>query len=113
MPLARELELKQLSDPQLKEIVEELEFSNNEKFKLIEGSVYKKEPDKPRFAVPESMIDNVIRVYHNDMAHCGLEKIVHGLTSHYWFPSLRKRVYDYISNCLSGSSNERTRIAIN
>ncbi|XP_067212248.1 uncharacterized protein [Linepithema humile] len=100
LSLERELELKQLLDPRLREIAKQLEFSDNEKFELIEGLVYRKGPDKPRFAVPEPMIDNVIRVYHNDIIHCGIEKTVHGVSTHYWFPSLRKRVHEFIDNCL-------------
>jgi len=39
LPLERELELKQLLDPKIKEIVEQLEFSNHQKFELICGLV--------------------------------------------------------------------------
>lgn len=45
------------------------------------------------------MITNVIRVYHDDMAHCGMEKTLQGITCNYWFPS-RKRIRLYIDNCL-------------
>ena len=44
---------------------------------------------------------NVIRAYHNDLAHCGLKKIIHGLSEHYWFSFLRKRVHDHINNCVT------------
>lgn len=101
IPLEKELELKQLLDPQLKSIAHNLEFSNNEKFELINGLIYKKCKDKPRFVVPETMINNIIRVYHDDMAHCGLEKSIQGIFSNYWFPSLRRKVADYIENCLT------------
>lgn len=101
LPLERELEVKQLQDPRIKEIAEQLEFSDNPKFELIRGLVYRKDSNLPRFAVPESMIDNVIRIYHDDLAHCGLEKAVQGLSVHYWFPSLHKRVHDHISKCVT------------
>jgi hypothetical protein len=50
--------------------------------------------------IPEVMINNVIRVYHDDMAHCGVEKTLQGIYVNYWYPSLRKKVVDYIDNCL-------------
>lgn len=34
------------------------------------------------------------------MAHCGFEKTVRGIDINYWFPSLRKKVQNYIDNCL-------------
>lgn len=100
MPLERELQYKQLQDSKLKQIAENLEFEDNEKFVLIEGLVYRKFLDRPRFVVPDSMVVNVIRVYHDELAHCGVEKVAQGILANYWFPSLRKRVRDHIDNCL-------------
>lgn len=73
-PIEREHEYKQLNDPRLKTIAESLELEDHEKFELIDGLVFRKGVDKPRFAIPESMIVNVIRAYHDDMAHCDVEK---------------------------------------
>lgn len=101
LPLERELEFKQLQDPRLKSIVESLEFKDHEKFELIDSLVYRKCHDKSRFVIPDSLISNVIRAYHDDMAHCGIKKAVQGINSNYWFPSLRKKVFDYIDNCLT------------
>lgn len=67
--LERELELKQLQDPEIKDIAEQLEFFLI--LNLIQGLVYRKRSDLPRFAVSEFMVVNVIRAYHNDLAHCG------------------------------------------
>ncbi|KMQ90234.1 retrovirus-like pol polyprotein, partial [Lasius niger] len=100
LTLEQELQYRQLQDTRLKGIAEDLEISNDDKFELIEGLVYKKGSDKARFVVPESMVTNIIRAYHDEMAHCGIEKTIKGITSNYWFPSLRKRTQDYIDNCL-------------
>lgn len=101
MPIERELEYKQLLDDRLKILAEELEFAENEKFELIDGLVFRKCADKPRFVIPDSMINNIIRIYHDEMAHCGVEKTVQGIGSNYWFPSLRKKVRSYVDNCLT------------
>lgn len=62
---------------------------------MINGLVFRKgRPDK--FYVPESMVTNVIRIYHDDMAHCGVEKTVQGISCNYWFPLLRKRVHSHM-----------------
>lgn len=105
LPLERELEFRQLKDSFIKEIAMDLETSEDnkakEKFEIIDGLVFKKGPDKSRFYIPDSMVNNIIRVYHDNMAHCGSEKTVQGILENYWFPSLRKRVNLYIENCIT------------
>ena len=100
LPLERELEFLQLQDKKLQELVNELEYSENNKFELIEGLIYRKSTDRSRFVVPDSMVGNIIRVYHDDMAHCGAEKTYQGIFTQYWFPSMRKRIRDHIDNCI-------------
>lgn len=93
LPLERELEFRQLLDPRIKEIAGELEFNDNPKFLLINGLVYRKCEDNPKFVVPESMVVNVLRAYHDDLAHVGPEKTYKGIASNYWFPSIRIVAY--------------------
>jgi len=112
LPLERELEFRQLRDPRIKEIANKLEFEDHDKFELIEGLVYRKEGDRSRFVVPENMVLNIIRAYHDEMAYCGDEKTVQGIRANYWFPSIRKKVNDHISNCLtciSANASTHTR----
>lgn len=35
------------------------------------------------------------------MAHCGVEKTLEGIKQNYWFPNMRKKIYDYVENCLT------------
>lgn len=100
LPIERELEFRQLQDNRLKEIAKELEFQANEKFQLIDGLVYKKDSDNYKFCVPDAMINSILRAHHDDMAHCGVEKTVAGIRNTYWFPSMRRKVIDYIDNCI-------------
>lgn len=101
LPLERELEFKQLQDFEIKEIASNLEFAEDDKFELIDGLVYKKDNDRPRFVVPESMTNSIIRIHHDEMAHCGAEKTFEGIHTTYWFPSMRKKIRDYINNCVT------------
>ncbi|EFN72529.1 Pro-Pol polyprotein, partial [Camponotus floridanus] len=55
---------------------------------------------KNLFVVPENMIYSVIRIYHDEMGHVGIDKTIHGILSHYWFPCLKLRVKEYIENCV-------------
>lgn len=83
MPIEKELEYKQLSDSRIRSLAEDLEFTDNEKFELIDGLVYKKCVDKPRFVISDTMINNIIRAYHDEIAHCGVEKTLQGITNNY------------------------------
>lgn len=47
------------------------------------------------------MIISILRAHHDDMAHCGAEKTLSGVKQNYWFPSMRKKTYNYIENCLT------------
>jgi len=49
---------------------------NHHKFKLLDGLSFKKDPDKPRFAVLDSMINNIIQICPDNMTHCSLEKTI-------------------------------------
>lgn len=83
LPFEKELIYKQLQDPKIKALANDLETQDLEKFVLIEGLVFRKEPDKPRFVVPDFMITNIIRIYHNEMSHCGVKKTVQGIEESY------------------------------
>lgn len=61
LPLERELEFRQLADPRIIEISEQLEYGTNEKFELIDGLVYKKDEQNFKFVVPESMVASLLQ----------------------------------------------------
>lgn len=100
MPIETELQYRQLADSQLKLIANHLENSEHDKYLMSNGLIYYKCEDKPRFVVPDGMVTNVIRVYHDDSAHCGVDKTIQGIRSNYWFPSMRKKIQNHIENCL-------------
>lgn len=101
LPLERELQYKQLQDNRLKNITEKLEFEDDNKFQLIEGLLYTRDSGRPHFVVSDTMVNNIIRIHHDEMAHCGTEKTFQGIYATYWFPTMRKRIRDYIDNCVT------------
>lgn len=46
------------------------------------------------------MINNVIRIYHDDIGHVGIDKTIYDILGYYWFPCLKLRVRQYIDNCV-------------
>lgn len=96
-PLERELEYRQLSDQKILELSNQLEISDSDKFALVDGLVYRKDENRLKCVVPESIVVSLLRAHHNDMAHCGAEKAIKNLQQNYWFSSMRKKVIDNIS----------------
>jgi len=101
LPIERKLEYLQLSDPELRKISRKLELIEDERYSLVDGLVYRRVENNLRFVVPDSMIHRILRIYHDDMAHCATRKTLEGIASNYWFPHMRKRVQDYIDNCIT------------
>jgi len=95
-----ELMYKQLTDVKLKELAENVELRGSKYFTIIDGLLFRNYKDKNLFVVPESMVNSVIRMNHDDMGHVGVEKTMHGILSHYWFPCLKLKVRQYIESCV-------------
>lgn len=54
IPLEKELEYRQLADPGIGKIIQELELlDNNDKFTLVDGLLYRKVETDLKFVVPE------------------------------------------------------------
>jgi len=101
LPIERKLEYAQLADPEIRKVSRRLELEDDNRFALIDGLVYCKVDENFRFVIPEAMVYCVLKIYHDDMAHCGTRKTYEGLAQHYWFPHMRKRVHKYIDNCIT------------
>lgn len=74
---------KQLMGPKLKELAIDLETKENKYFSLINGLLFRNYQGKSLFVVLENMINNEIRLYHDNMGHVGIDKTTHGITEHY------------------------------
>ncbi|CAK9799271.1 Transposon Ty3-I Gag-Pol polyprotein [Anthophora plagiata] len=95
------LSICQDKDPEIRKIRDELEKTELKHFELRNGLVYRKDRSKKLlFYVPRSMEDKVIRTCHDDLGHVGQDKIINNIVKLYWFPDLRGKIREYISNCL-------------
>lgn len=73
---------------------------------MIDGLLFRVYNGKQLFVIPENMVNNIIRIYHDDLGHVGIDKTVYGILGHYWFPCLKMKVREYINNyvkCLTFS----------
>lgn len=96
-----ELMYRQLTDTKLKEIAEQVELHGSKKFSLIDGLLFRNYKNKDLFVVPETMVNNLIRLYHDEVGHVGVDKTMYGILDHYWFPNLKLKIKQYIENCIT------------
>jgi len=46
------------------------------------------------------MEGHILRKYHDELGHFGLEKTYNVIEKTYWFPQMRTKIKDHINNCL-------------
>jgi len=66
---------------------------------MVNGLVYKKVNDSLKFVIPDAMIRAIMCTYHDNLAHVGRIKTFEGIARSYWFPSMRKKIHNYVDNC--------------
>lgn len=99
-PLEFNLSVCQNEDLVIKELRANLEKTEDKYYEMRNGLVYRKDKNNLLFYVPTAMENIILRKYHDEMGHLGVEKTVSTIMYNYWFPNLRQKVEKYIRNCL-------------
>jgi len=99
-PLELELAVSQNRDPKIKKLREMLEKSEDKYYEMRNGLIYRKKDSKLRFYIPGKMEGHVLRKYHDELGHFGLEKTYNVIEKTYWFPQMRTKIKDHINNRL-------------
>jgi len=94
------LSIKQIEDKDIDKLKERLSKLEDKYFEMRNGLVYRKYKSELLFYVPSSMEVNVIRSVHEEYGHLGMEKTSEVILKTFWFPNLREKVKNFISNCL-------------
>lgn len=87
-------------DPEIETIRTQLEEREDKHFELRDGLVYRKGKDKLLFYVPRDMINQIVKMYHDDFGHFSIEKVFELINRSYWFPNMKEKIKSYIKNCL-------------
>lgn len=99
-PLEYNLSICQSEDITIKGLRDNLEKTEDKYYEMRDGLIYRKHKNDLLFYVPAVMEDAIIRKYHEEMGHLGVEKTVSTVMYNYWFPNLKQKVERYIRNCL-------------
>jgi len=94
------LALSQNRDNKLRELKEILEKSDDPYFEMRKGIVFRKHGDELIFYVPRAMESHVLQNYHDQMGYLGIKKIFDKKIKSYWFPNMKLKIKEHISNCL-------------
>jgi len=103
------LALSQSRDNKLRELKKLLQETDDSYFEMRNGIIFRKRDGDLLFYVPRAMELQVLHNYHDEMGHLGIEKMFNNIIKSYWFPEMRQKIKDYVSNCLkciSFSPNE-------
>jgi len=98
----------QLTDPvviKLQEILKRTPENGQEKFvhkryALRQNRVYRITPHGLRWVVPRGLRHEIVRIAHESIGHCALEKTMTKLSEAYWFDGMRPYVEKYIRCCI-------------
>ena len=68
--------------------------------------------DEPtlRLYVPEHLRDSVVKQYHDDNGHMGIDKTLDAIRQKYFWPNLYKNLYEYISSCVTCQTRSMKKI---
>lgn len=91
------LAIKQSLDQTIAKMANELGARESKLFEMRDGLVYRKDNEKILFYMPPCMEGNVIKIY-DDMGHVGTNKAIDLIKRSYWFPDMKAKVSNYISN---------------
>jgi len=98
--LEQNLSICQNKDQTICKIKEQLLEKESKFYEMHNGLIYRKTKTGILFYVPQSMEANILRIYHDNMGHRGCEKVIEAIMRTYWFPNMKLKVKDHISNCL-------------
>lgn len=91
----------QNADSNIVKLKELLENEESKFWEMRNSVVYRKAGDNLLFYVPSAMQTNIVRIYHDDVGHVGIDKTYELIRRTYWFPKMREFISNHISNCLS------------
>ena len=63
-----------------------------------------------RLYAPEHLRDRVVKRYHDDNGHMGIDKTFDAIRQKYFWPNIHKHLYEYISSCATCQTRSMKKI---
>ena len=96
----------QRMDVKCKEIMEEVKRGNDSNYYMEGDILYKRgtgrEINQNKLVIPEGMKEEILNAYHNNImvGHLGRKKTVKRIAQRYYWPGMRKDIYEWINTCM-------------
>ena len=96
---------KPTADEAEKELVDRRYVSDWEKYKLVDGVLYKKavynEEEIDRLCLPKALHEDIFKAYHEDLGHQGRDRTLSLIKRRFFLPGLDQFVTNRIQRCSS------------
>ena len=88
-----------ISTSELKKAQSSLDVSELRKYECIDGVLINKRKGLNRAIIPGQLRDQVMRHYHDEYGHPGINKTQQLIHGHYWWPSSIEDIKAYVRSC--------------
>ena len=97
----KDVKRKQEEDPKLRKVMEDLAIrqEDDQRFKLMEGILYKKGRDGWKLYLPLSMARNLAQECHEVYGHIGSKKCLRMITEDFYHPGLHRKIKSQLKTC--------------
>ena len=66
---------------------------------IINGLVHVRFRGLARIVVPQSLVGDLLKEFHDDQNHPGIEKTTHAIAQRFWWPTRREDIARHINSC--------------
>lgn len=85
------------------------------KFAEIDGVLSKiylsRRQSSHAYVLPVSMREAVLKAYHDEFGHSGVNAMLQNIGLHFWFPNMREEIRTYVRGCHSCAARKPMRLA--
>ncbi|KAK6167883.1 hypothetical protein SNE40_021812 [Patella caerulea] len=113
-----DIEKEQNDDPEIVSIIKQLKANTGgsktkNRFLLIDKVLYfiSSPDDDPtlRLYIPQHLQNTVIKQYHDNNGHLGIDKTHDTIKRHYYFPNMYVRIHNHVNECVLCQSRSLTK----
>lgn len=100
------LYVEQRGDTEINKLINDVEQNllDKSRYLLKNGILHYFVPNdpakKPKPIIPQKSRLGLLRIFHDEQCHIGMEKTIESIQKHFWFPKMRHFIQKYIKHCL-------------
>jgi hypothetical protein len=68
-------------------------------YQIFNNLLFRKDNNKYQLYVPESLVEIILKAFHDDFGHFGIKRTVNLIEEKFYFPNMRRKVKKYVASC--------------